>query len=785
MDVVFFTQAGFGYQEHCGGGCGCSYESNCGSCEGQTGGKMGKGDPAVKRGNLHSNPLLTRKSDPAPILASTVMRKEQGKKLQTETAHARYKLESRPRKPPGAPVKPRQEEERRGPHCLERFPAIQETSPEKVRKGSRKESTVPLPPLEKAENRVEKWLEEVLQRRSLSNQTCSHANDAGVTCTRFRLVNGSTSCSGRVEIEVEGTWGTLCDSGWDIPDAHVLCHQLNCGFAESVPAGGHYGRGTGPVWRDTFHCNGTESHLGQCPVTALGVSPCSPDNNAGVVCSGHSGSLRLVSGGSHCDGRVEMALNGTWRRVLDEQWDLNDASVVCRQLQCGEAEQAYNPLKPEGTGPVGLRRVQCAGKETRLTLCNTSLPLAVPAGIAEDVGVVCSGSRQVRLVHRAGRCAGRVEIYYKGTWGTVCDDSWDLLDATVVCRQLGCGVAVNFTGSAHHGEGSGQIWLDDVNCSGDEVALWDCPARPWGQHNCRHKEDAGVICSEFMALRLENSDGCSGRLQVFYNGTWGSVCSDWMLTHTASIVCKQLGCGDEGSIETPEQKGKISGTAWLDRVECDPTQRRVRESGAVSVPVVICSVLGALLCLLLALLAWHVRSARAQHRASRRSLDPFSEAVYQEIDYSQVWEEQERLGPPGSSSEGSLTKLQRKPRDSEEEEHPGSAPEVPVLPRGDPADGYDDAREVSDPGEDLVPAQRDWEAPREAEEGDGLEEAQRDTAYDDAEGVSLTHPPEDTKAVRLKPGAKQSLNPGLGEPITAMRLGAAGTEERSVHLGET
>lgn len=104
-------------------------------------------------------------------------------------------------------------------------------------------------------------------------------------------------------------------------------------------------------------------------------------------------SLRLVGGGSPCDGRVEIFQHGTWGRVLDEQWDVQEASVVCRQLQCGEAEAAYNPPKAQrGTGPVGLRGVRCAGHEANLTLCNTSLPeSALEAGIAEDVGVVCWG----------------------------------------------------------------------------------------------------------------------------------------------------------------------------------------------------------------------------------------------------------------------------------------------------------------------------------------------------------------------------------------------------------
>ncbi|XP_066843096.1 scavenger receptor cysteine-rich type 1 protein M130-like [Anser cygnoides] len=390
--------------------------------------------------------------------------------------------------------------------------------------------------------------------------------------TGFRLVNGSTACAGRVEVEVLGTWGTLCASRWDLSDAHVLCRHLGCGFAESIPGGGHFGRGSGPIWRDSFHCDGTEAHLGHCPVTALGASLCSHENAAAVICSGpaRSMSLRLVGGGSRCDGRVEVFQHGTWGRVLDEQWDMQEASVVCRQLQCGEAEAAYTPVRAErGLGPVGLHGVRCTGHEADLSLCNTSLPESPPsAGIMEDVGAVCRGSRRVRLADGAGRCAGRVEIYYQGRWGTVCDDAWDLADAAVVCHQLGCGGALEAAGSARFGEGSGQIWLDGVNCSGAEAALWDCPAEAWGQHDCGHKEDVGVVCSEFMALRLENSDGCSGRLQVFYNGTWGSICSNSMNTKTASLVCKELGCGNEGSLETISNDAKLSGTAWLDHVEC-------------------------------------------------------------------------------------------------------------------------------------------------------------------------------------------------------------------------
>uniref|UniRef100_A0A7N6B8I8 Lysyl oxidase homolog n=1 Tax=Anabas testudineus TaxID=64144 RepID=A0A7N6B8I8_ANATE len=165
---------------------------------------------------------------------------------------------------------------------------------------------------------------------------------------------------------------------------------------------------------------------------------------------------------------------------------------------------------------------------------------------------------------------GRVEVFYNGEWGTVCDDDFSIYAAQVVCRELGFIDAVSWVPSAKFGKGEGRIWLDNVHCSGGEKSLAQCESNGFGVSDCKHSEDVGVVCNQkripgFKFIRNQaNSEEAvtmqvedvriratyshrkrvpitEGFLEVKDGGKWRQICNKEWTEMNSRVTCGMYG----------------------------------------------------------------------------------------------------------------------------------------------------------------------------------------------------------------------------------------------------
>ncbi|KAM9359632.1 scavenger receptor cysteine-rich type 1 protein M160-like [Symphorus nematophorus] len=329
-----------------------------------------------------------------------------------------------------------------------------------------------------------------------------------------RLVNGTSWCSGRLEVKSNQRWSSVCEADFDLQDAEVVCRELGCG-APSVLQGALYGEVEAPVWTKEFQCGGHESALLDCRSSDSARNTCSPGKAVGLTCSEP---VRLVGGDSRCSGALEMKHLNEWRPVFDSHWTMKEAAVICRELDCASSSFIME--------------------------------------------ITCSDS--VRL-QNGNPCSGRLEVKSNQQWSPVCEDDFDQQDAEVVCRELGCGAPLVLQG-ALYGEVEAPVWTKEFQCGGNESALLDCRSSDSTRNTCSAGKAVGLTCSEPLRL-VGGSSRCSGTLEI-KQGEWRPVYSsysDWTLKD-AAVFCKKLECGSVVSMEWLKEPSVRS--VWQIRTEC-------------------------------------------------------------------------------------------------------------------------------------------------------------------------------------------------------------------------
>ncbi|XP_033625849.1 deleted in malignant brain tumors 1 protein-like isoform X2 [Asterias rubens] len=381
----------------------------------------------------------------------------------------------------------------------------------------------------------------------------------------LRLVNGGSSAQGRVEMMFKGEWGVLCMDEFHLEEATVVCHQLGFIFAESV--GSLYAEGT-VTKKFILNCNGNEENIRQC-YRSDGFCPTSA--NLGVTCSnGHpdfplsslhcnayvrNGDLRLVDGPDIFHGRAEVYISEVkdWATFCAEDWNYKLAKVVCRELNYRPATWTGKSRYGEGIGPIS----NCPTYEDWLFFpesCSV-LYISPPTTTCDhsmDIGVHCDGleqgeEQQVRLVNGTERTEGRVEIFDKGLWKTMCADDLGLEVAQAMCRQLGMPPpTTTLPGGSFGGNDALEKFWDIYNCTEHQQSLEDCN-RSLRSTPCL-VENAAIQCSSWIDAKKGDSrltggpTKAYGQLQIFHDGQWGVVCRrDGWDQSSAQVMCRELG----------------------------------------------------------------------------------------------------------------------------------------------------------------------------------------------------------------------------------------------------
>ncbi|KAL3866131.1 hypothetical protein ACJMK2_043461, partial [Sinanodonta woodiana] len=420
--------------------------------------------------------------------------------------------------------------------------------------------------------------------------SCVSRHYAGVLCyydhgLSFRLGGGGQN-HGRVEVAVDGQWGTVCNRYFDMNDASVFCKYL--GYVTGFPSyTKDFEKAKGIVYEPNLHCNGSENSLKDCPLEGwrkiTGSHACADHEMDAAVYCYSSVKLGTVVGKSVNHGSVQYynKEKKVWESICANNFDDNSAKVVCRELGfmtgksicCSAYGRIYEDILVNKT-------MQCTGRENLVDEClkpgacnSTDFYASVMCfneteflyGISEEYRFSLQGTE-------SGNYSGQIVVSHYGVEGRICSEGWDDTDAMVLCRQRGYSSGLAY----HHADsefaplsGRGPYWMSNVDCKGSEKDISNCT---FGDRlslgNCSQKSSAAVLCynDDGIKYRFANGSKNYGRVEMSVNDVWGTVCDASWDDADATVLCRQEGFSGGYALKEAYY-GQGSGPVWLSHLQ--------------------------------------------------------------------------------------------------------------------------------------------------------------------------------------------------------------------------
>ncbi|VDI36798.1 deleted in malignant brain tumors 1 protein [Mytilus galloprovincialis] len=418
----------------------------------------------------------------------------------------------------------------------------------------------------------------------------------------IRLTGGNR---GSLMLYINGRWGNVCyNSNQYAYQFNSVCRYL--GYSSAYSISQYYE--SQPAIVTDFICPGYSNNYGvddctgrnfgsniycsyklyiECDSITTEESVTTPLYS--VETSGSYTNVRLAGGNYNWEGRVEIYHNGAWGTICDDNFDTNEAKVICAMLgynRYGSVTAYGNAAFGEGYGSIMLDDLNCNGYESDISQCSPRRWNHHNCGHSEDASVSCrypksGGRNEVTTVSYLDRATtadvlgrhghlsffltngsyGFLEIYYKGRWGYVCYNYNQQRDQFhSACRYLGYSSAYRVY---RQYDGSNYAIVTDFHCPNtyyysSSNGIDDCTGSRLGYSNyCKYKLyiecelDATTVGYEVTTsyvlgthghIPVRLTFGSQGFLQINFNGRWGYVChNSSQSTYQFHSVCRSLG----------------------------------------------------------------------------------------------------------------------------------------------------------------------------------------------------------------------------------------------------